>query len=299
MKKLHPLWLATAAVLLVSTTQAEKSALSAPQKSDFPVKQQIPATPSKQQAYAGYLGMGVDRVKPSIKAHYPDEIDKALGVIVTRFADKSPAADDGIKLYDILIAYDEQSIKDPGQFIKKVRSYKPGRVVKFKLVRQGKVLTVPVTIGGQKRVRRTAPVARYPQIPDDYWEAPKKPVISGQAQPVPTPLPNQAPVPGSGINPQSPNAFDGLAIRKISGDIYDASIGVTAWDGTRQRRSFKGTREQILRQIMTARDLPPEARQQLLFAVKPRKKKSSGWGGMPFGDGNMFDPGRFFDGFGF
>jgi len=295
MKKLHQLWLAIAAVLLVSITQAEKPAFSAPQKSGFPEKQQIPATPSKQPTYVGYLGMGVDRVKPSIKAHYPDEVDKALGVIVTRFADKSPAADDGIKQYDILIAYDEQPIKDPGKLINKIRSYKPGRVVKFKLVRQGKVLIVPVTIGGQKRVRRMAPAPRFPQIPDDYWETPKKPEVSEQARPIPTPTPNI----GSGINQQSQNAFDGLAIRKISGDIYDASIGVTAWDGTRQRRSFKGTREQILRQIMNARDLPPEARQQLLFAVKPKKKKSSGWGGMPFGDGNMFDPGRFFDSFGF
>jgi hypothetical protein len=100
----------------------------------------------------------------------------------------------------------------------------------------------------------------------------------------------------------APNAnFNGLAIRRIGQDTYDASIGFIGQDGKPQRRSYKGNRMQILQQIMQDRSLPLQAKQQLVFAVQPRQKSSNSWGGMPnmpFGNGNNFNPNQFFKGFG-
>ena len=97
-----------------------------------------------------YLGIAVDKVPESLRAHFPDEVADSIGLMVTDFPDFSPAADDGIKDYDILIAYDDQPIADPAQFFATIRNDKVGRKVNFKVIRQGGVLTIPVTLGGMK-----------------------------------------------------------------------------------------------------------------------------------------------------
>ncbi len=266
MNKLHRLLLAVASILMVSSIQAEQLMF-----------------PPEEEPTPGYLGITVDKVPPSIWTLYPDEVAAGIqGLVVTGLSDQSPAAYYGVKLYDILVAYDGHSIVDPDKFIDKVKGDLPGRVVRFELLRKGEHLTVPVTIGEQYTKQTVSPIAQVPQMQQ-------------QASPQDRQMQNSY---AAKEKTQSDTNFDGLAIRKISGDIYDASIGFNAWDGTRQRRSYKGTREQILHQVLNAQDLPPEVRQQLLFAIKPRKQ-SSGWGGMPFGDGNMFDPGSFFKGWGF
>lgn len=220
----------------------------------------------------GYLGIGFDKIPASIRAHLPSNITAQQGLIVTRFADNSSAADDGMKVHDVLLSYDGQAIKKPEDFIQKIRKDKPGRIVKFTLLRQGELLTIPVTMGRQKNKKI----------------APRN--ASMQASSYQMPMGKSAP---------SAN-FNGLSIRRIGQDIYDASIGVIGLDGKSQRRSYKGNRMQILQQIMQDKSLPPQARQQLLFAVQPKQQKSSNsWGGMPnmpFGNANGFNPNQFFKG---
>jgi membrane-associated protease RseP (regulator of RpoE activity) len=273
--------------LVMATTQAEQTGFITPEQSASLFKKQetsntnqphsvIPASSKETPTTGkkvGYLGMGFDRVPRSIRAHLPSNIAQQQGLIVTQFADNSPAADDGLKVHDVLLSYDGQPIGDPGVFIQVIRMDKPGRKVKFTLLRQGQILTVPVTMGGQTVKRSTTPQQQTQQK------------LAGKAPPTAN--------------------FKGLAIRKISNDIYDASIGFIGQDGKPTRRAYKGNRMQILQQIMQARDLPPQARQQLLFAVQPRQQQNSNWGGMPnmpFGNnnsnGNGFNPNQFFKGWG-
>lgn len=268
---------------------------------------------STRAVVSGYLGMGVDNVPTAVRAHYPESVGDTKGVIVTRFADKSPAADYGIKLHDVLISYDGKAVNEPSSLIKAIRDDKPGREAKIKLIRQGEVLELGVVIGEQAQVAARKQVPP-PPMPYQYpYRAPATGVFPPANMPRSMPAPqntmpaapmHRPPMPqgqqqGQMAGNTPPGAdFKGLAIRKIGEDIYDASIGFTAPDGSTQRRSYKGTREQIIQQVMNARDLPPAERQQLLFAVKPKKKKSSGWGGMPFGDSDMFNPGKFFKGWG-
>ena len=265
---------------ITATTQAEQTGFITPEQSANLLKQQVTSNtkqansvtpaPSKEMPTtgkkAGYLGMGFDRVPASIRAHLPSNISPQQGLIVTRFADNSPAADDGIKVHDVLLSYDGQPIGDPGVFIQLIRMDKPGRKVKFTLLRQGQIITVPVTMGAQivKKPLKQASAT-----------------VAGQTPPMAD--------------------FRGLTIRKIGNDIYDASIGFIGRDGKPTRRSYKGNRMQILRQIIQAKDLPPQARQQLLFAVQPRQQPNSNWGrmpNMPFGNNHGFNPSQFFKGWG-
>ncbi|MCK5810544.1 MAG: PDZ domain-containing protein, partial [Cocleimonas sp.] len=145
--------------LIMATAQAEQTGFITPEQSASLFKKQqasntnqpnsvMPAS-SKETPITGvkigYLGMGFDRVPLSIRAHLPTNIGQQQGLIVTRFADNSPAADDGLKVHDVLLNYDGQPIGDPGVFIQVIRMDKPGRKVKFTLLRQGQILTVPVT----------------------------------------------------------------------------------------------------------------------------------------------------------
>lgn len=281
MKKLPQGLLLMSAILLASTTQAEPATTSAPAPTA--------AVPTGQSQAYGYIGIGIDKVPDSLKAQYPDGVATTQGLVVTRFADESPAADDGIKVYDILIAYDDQPIEDPAKFIAKVRKDTPNRIAQFKLIRQGKVITVPVTIGSQKAAPK--PVPAVPAI----TQMPKQmPQYVGKNQPM-----INMPA-GMTVNTPPPANFNGLAIRKVAEGVYEASIGFIGADGKPQHRAYRGSHIQILQQVRAANDLSPQARQQLLFALRPPKSKTQaqGWGGMPFGNGHMPSPKSFFKGWG-
>ncbi len=285
MKKPPQLLIAMTVFLAVSSIQAKPSDFISPEESAAlnkkqttpPVNPPLAETANTVPSIVGYLGIGFDTVPASIRAHLPNNISPNQGLIVTRFADKSSAADDGLKVYDVLLNYDGEPIIKPEDFLQKIRQDKPGRLVKFTIMRQGQILTVPVTMGAQKNKTTVAKMGSK-QIPNLY----QFPSVSS-----------------------APNAnFNGLAIRRIGQDTYDASIGFIAQNGKSQRRSYKGNRMQILQQIMQDRSLPLQAKQQLLFAVQPRQKPSNNWNNwgwmpnMPFGNGNNFNPNQFFKGFG-
>jgi hypothetical protein len=282
MNKSPKLLLVISTLIMAMNIQAEQAGFITPEQAASLFKKQTATEDTNNtvtKTTFGYLGIGFDKIPAAIRAHLPTNTDKQQGLIVTRFADNSPAADDGMKVYDVLLNYDAKPIKKPEDFIQTIRNDKPGRIVKFTLLRQGQILTLPVTIGSQQKkktiIKRTLPQAQYP-IPAQ---------IQRQAGKAPPPDAN----------------FNGLAIRKIGKDIYDASIGFIGQNGKPARRSYKGNRMQILQQIIQAKDLPPQTRQQLLFAVQPRRKQNSGWAGMPkmpFGNNNGFNPNRFFKGWG-
>lgn len=201
----------------------------------------------------GNLGIGTDILPSSVAAQMPDSISPGQGIIVTRFAENSQAEKSGIKVHDVLLAYDDTKIVHPEQFIKLIHEDKPGRDVKLQLLRNGELITQTVTLGMQKVVNTNN------EVPADYT---------------------------------------GLAIKKVGENIYDASIGIPTQNGAIQRVSFKGTREQIFKQVMAARNLPQQERNQLLYALQggkqPQKNNSGPWNMMPFGNNNNGGGGGFF-----
>ncbi len=98
---------------------------------------------------AAYLGIGVDVLPQSVAAQMPAGVSTGEGILVTRFADNSPAKNSGLLPYDILLAYDDTRLIHPRQFIELVQKDKPGREVQLKVLRNGNVLTHRVTLGMQ------------------------------------------------------------------------------------------------------------------------------------------------------
>lgn len=106
----------------------------------------IPALLVSAQATAGYLGMRVQNIPAHVRAHMPDEVQKNQGVIVDWLEDISPAVDDGIQLYDVLLSYNDKPILTTAEFIQKIQQASSGQKMEIKLVRQGVILTVAVTV---------------------------------------------------------------------------------------------------------------------------------------------------------
>lgn len=97
----------------------------------------------------------------------------------------------------------------------------------------------------------------------------------------------------------NPKDINGLEIKQFGEDKFRAIIHYLGPNGNKQLRSFQGTREDIFDEVLEARDLPQAERQQLLYAMRPRKNNSGFGSFMPFGnngskDWKFMDPGKYF-----
>jgi hypothetical protein len=112
------------------------------------------------QAMAGYLGLRVQNLPEHIRAHLPDAVANNQGVVVDWVEDISPAADDGVKRYDVLISLDDKPIRSVAQFYQTTQQARAGQKITLKLVRQGEILKVPVTFTEPPRGVKMTPAPR-------------------------------------------------------------------------------------------------------------------------------------------
>lgn len=216
-----------------------------------PVLADAESVPPQSQTVPGHLGVAIEPVPPALWAQLPDSIPHEQGVMVTQVAPDSPAAKAGIRPYDILLSYGDQRLFSPEQLAKLVRSDTPGRQVSLKLVRNGQIESVTVTVA-----KASAPVAEsWPERRN--WMA----------------EPHHHPRLGVPLGRQRPEAsfweeFDALSLEKLDDGRYKASIDYLAKDGRTRHFEYEGSRQEIQRQIMQEKDMTPTERRHLLAALK-------------------------------
>ncbi len=212
----------------------------------------LPEDQLKESNIGAYLGIGSDILPKELEAQLPEDVLIGQGILVTGFKPDSSAPNQGIKAYDILLAYNGIPIKHPKQFIMLIKNDKPGNIVNLAVVRKGKIITIPVTMGSQK----------YPLDEDqlDYQ-----------------------------FNMQT-LGYHGYKIKMPRKDYFEATIRYLAPDGTVKRRTFKNVYNFIIPEIQAAPDLSQYAKQKLMSVIKEKKDDEDGWFGdwMPFSDG-IFD----------
>ncbi len=123
------------------------------------------------QAMAGYLGLRVQNLPAHIRAHLPESVAKNQGVVVDWIEDISPAADDGVKRYDVFISQNGRPINSAEQFRQRIQQAEPGQKMTLKLVRQGEILSVPVTITEPPRGEKMTPAPRQASL----YQPPRNP----------------------------------------------------------------------------------------------------------------------------
>jgi serine protease Do len=84
------------------------------------------------------------------------KLREEAGVEITRVEDDSPAAKAGLKVGDVISAYNGQRVEGIEQFSRFVRETPPGRDVKLQVSRDGNPQTVAAKLGSRKMYGMTA-----------------------------------------------------------------------------------------------------------------------------------------------
>jgi len=92
----------------------------------------------------GYMGIGISDVTPENAKFF--NLTDANGAVVSQVEPDSPAAKAGLKTGDVITELDGKKISDASDLQMEVGQKKPGTTIKLGLLRDGKSMTVPVTV---------------------------------------------------------------------------------------------------------------------------------------------------------
>jgi serine protease Do len=112
------------------------------------VKELLPQLKDKGKVVRGYLGTTVQKITPEIADSLG--LKQSKGALVAEVQKGSPAERAGVKLGDIITEFDRKEIKDSSDLPSLVARVTPGMTVQLKILRDGKEVTLPLTVGEMK-----------------------------------------------------------------------------------------------------------------------------------------------------
>jgi hypothetical protein len=218
-----------------------------------------PKTVEKSQQYT-FLGVGVEAVSPALVSHLPKMFTHGQGLVVTGVAAGSPAAKGGLKVHDILMCFGDQKLFSPRQLAGLVRQEKAGHEVALSIVREGKPLTVKVTLGAHEVAPANAEmdtsVPELSEIPMPRWLPPG------------WQLPHRFVAPKAySSKPQEWASFDSMSVKKLDKNRFHVEIQYLNTKGGLDHKTFEGSREKIHKAILAQKDLPAMERRHLLRSL--------------------------------
>jgi serine protease Do len=92
----------------------------------------------------GYMWNGISDVTPENSKFF--DLKKAEGAVVTEVQLNSPGAKGGLKTGDVITQVDGKPVSDAGDLQVVVGQKQPGTTIKLEVIREGKNVTVPVTL---------------------------------------------------------------------------------------------------------------------------------------------------------
>ena len=92
----------------------------------------------------GHIGIGISDVTPENAKFFDDS--NASGGVVTEVEPDSPGAKAGLQIGDVITEIDGQKISDAGELQVLIGQKQPGTKVSLRVLRDGKSMTVPVTL---------------------------------------------------------------------------------------------------------------------------------------------------------
>ncbi|MCX5752135.1 MAG: Do family serine endopeptidase [Candidatus Krumholzibacteria bacterium] len=119
----------------------------------------------------GYVGIAMDDLTPD-KAEFFG-VKQREGVIVTKVEKGSPASKAGLQVNDIVTSANGKGVKNLGELRRNISTLHPGDKAEFALLRDGKGMTVTVTVA--KRPGEAAPGAK----PEEEKGTPELALLSG------------------------------------------------------------------------------------------------------------------------
>jgi S1-C subfamily serine protease len=102
----------------------------------------------------GYLGVIIQPVDQKVAKAFG--LKEVRGALVGDVTSDGPAAKAGIQKGDVIVAVNDQRVEDSRDLQLKIASTAPGTRVNLRLIRDGKEITIPVTLGEAPRERESA-----------------------------------------------------------------------------------------------------------------------------------------------
>ncbi|MCL6507675.1 MAG: Do family serine endopeptidase [Bryobacteraceae bacterium] len=105
----------------------------------------------------GYLGVIIQPVDPKVAKAFG--LKEARGALVGDVTSDGPAAKAGIQKGDVIVGVNDQRVEDNRDLQLKIASTPPGTRVNLRVIRDGKEITIPVTLGeapGERESTRAA-----------------------------------------------------------------------------------------------------------------------------------------------
>ncbi|HEX8913498.1 MAG TPA: PDZ domain-containing protein [Humisphaera sp.] len=92
--------------------------------------------PDRPMEKGAYLGVATSPPPPALRQQLG--LPGGVGLVVDSIADKSPAAEAGVKRFDVIHKLNDQLLVNQQQLAVLVRTFKPGEAVKLTVIREGK-----------------------------------------------------------------------------------------------------------------------------------------------------------------
>ena len=96
----------------------------------------------------GWLGVGIQPLTPELGAKFG--VKDGKGILVNEVFEGNPAELAGIKPGDIITRIGDEILESPNQLSRVVAGFGPGEEVQVQIVRDGKMMTLPVLLGIKK-----------------------------------------------------------------------------------------------------------------------------------------------------
>jgi serine protease Do len=92
----------------------------------------------------GYMGVGITDVTPENAKFF--DMKNAAGALVNQVEADSPGAKAGLKSGDVITEFNGQAVESAGSLQVEIGQKQPGSTVKLGIMRDGKSMTIPVTL---------------------------------------------------------------------------------------------------------------------------------------------------------
>ena len=101
----------------------------------------------KGKVVRGWLGVAIQAITPELGKQFGTKDEK--GALIGEVVEDGPAAKAGILAGDIIVEFDGKEVVDPISLRNSVAVLPPGKTVTMKILREGKELTINVTVSEQ------------------------------------------------------------------------------------------------------------------------------------------------------
>src|SRR5512135_1646281 len=112
------------------------------------IKELLPQLRDKGRVVRGYLGTTVQKITPEIADSLG--LKQHNGALVADVVKGSPAERAGVKTGDVIVEFDRKEVKDSSDLPVVVARVTPGTTVQLKVLRDGKQVSLPITVGEMK-----------------------------------------------------------------------------------------------------------------------------------------------------